>query len=305
LDAASPPQAPGLFTGYGEFVILVILYNMRLFAEGRHGETRNLSAIERLRNQRDKDLAVLSERLNAPVSTGELERRWRLARAAMRDAGIDVLFMQNNNDHMGGYVGYFTDVPATNGYPVELVFPADDEMSVVCMGPFEGIVELGPEGDTVWRGVKRVYHTPAFVTAAYTRTYGADLAAEALKPYAKATIGLDGTMQIGAATLDYLRSECLSEPRFIDATDLVDRIKAVKSAEEQVLIRTTATLQDEAMGKAFEQIRRGMRDREVAAIVPLRAERERAGHLSLRLGAGGHAVRLRSVSFPEPGHSGG
>ena len=45
---------------------------------------------------------------------------------------IDVLLMQNNNDHMGGYVRYFTDMPATNGYPNTVVFPRDDEMTVVC-----------------------------------------------------------------------------------------------------------------------------------------------------------------------------
>src|ERR1700754_900242 len=81
---------------------------------------------------------ALSERLNTPISTAELERRWSAVRAAMAAAKIDVLLMQNNNDHMGGYVKYFTDMPATNGYPNTVVFPADDEMTVVCQGPFDG-----------------------------------------------------------------------------------------------------------------------------------------------------------------------
>ena len=46
-------------------------------------------------------MATLSERLNTPISTAELERRWLLVRAAMEEQGIDVLLMQNNNDHMG------------------------------------------------------------------------------------------------------------------------------------------------------------------------------------------------------------
>ena len=74
----------------------------------------------------------LSERLQTPISTAELERRWGLIRAAMKRERIDVLLMQNNNDHMGGYVKWFTDMPATNGYPNTVVFPADDEMTVVC-----------------------------------------------------------------------------------------------------------------------------------------------------------------------------
>ena len=66
----------------------------------------------------------LSERLQTPISTAELERRWGLVRAAMKREGVDVLLMQNNNDHMGGYVKWFTDMPATNGYPNTVIFPA-------------------------------------------------------------------------------------------------------------------------------------------------------------------------------------
>ena len=56
----------------------------------------------------------LSERLQTPISTAELQRRWAAVRAAMAREKIDVLLMQNNNDHMGGYVKYFTDMPATD-----------------------------------------------------------------------------------------------------------------------------------------------------------------------------------------------
>ena len=46
----------------------------------------------------------LSERLQTPISTAELQRRWAAVRSAMAREKIDVLLMQNNNDHMGGYV---------------------------------------------------------------------------------------------------------------------------------------------------------------------------------------------------------
>src|ERR1700736_3420950 len=97
----------------------------------------------------------LSERLSTPVSTAELERRWAAIRAAMEAAAIDVLLMQNNNDHMGGYVKYFTDLPATNGYPMTLVFPRDQDMTIISQGPFGMVKELGHAGDGVRRGVKR------------------------------------------------------------------------------------------------------------------------------------------------------
>ena len=73
----------------------------------------------------------LSERLNRPISNAEMERRWAAIRSAMEAQGIDVLLMQNNNDHMGGYTKYVTDLPAVNGYPTTVVFPRDDRMTVV------------------------------------------------------------------------------------------------------------------------------------------------------------------------------
>ncbi|HWL04445.1 MAG TPA: hypothetical protein VNQ99_05835, partial [Xanthobacteraceae bacterium] len=76
------------------------------------------------------------ERLNAPISTPELERRWKAVRDVMAERGIDVLLMQNNNDFMGGYVRYFTDIPATTGYATTVVFPKDDDMTIVTHAPF-------------------------------------------------------------------------------------------------------------------------------------------------------------------------
>ena len=119
---------------------------------------------------------------------------------------IDVLLMQNNNDHMGGYVRYFTDMPATNGYPNTVVFPRDDEMTVVCQGPFGG-GETTAQGDLTWRGVKSILTTPSYASAHYTKDYDPELAAKALKPFAKGTIGYVGTYQMSFALLDYIKRD--------------------------------------------------------------------------------------------------
>src|SRR5258708_7193149 len=132
-----------------------------------------------------RDMPELSERLNTPISTAELERRWKAVRAAMERDRIDVLVMQNNNDHMGGYVKYFTDMPAGYGYPVTVVFPRDDLMTVVMQGPFGGAEELSAAGDGVRRGVKRVLTTPSYASAYYTAAYDPELAASALEPFAQ------------------------------------------------------------------------------------------------------------------------
>jgi Xaa-Pro aminopeptidase len=207
---------------------------------------------------------ALSERLNTPVSTAELERRWKAVRAAMGDEKIDVLLMQNNNDHMGGYVRYFTDMPATNGYPNTVVFPRDDDMSVVCQGPFGG-GEPTAMGDQTWRGVKRILTAPSYASAHYTKEYDPELAVSALKPYASGTIGYVGTYQMSYALLDYVK-RALPSAKFVDATEMVDRIKVTKSAEELELVRRAALMQDGAMRAAFAAVKPGMRDIEVAAV---------------------------------------
>ncbi len=218
-------------------------------------------------------MGQLSDRLQTPISTAELERRWAAVRSAMEREKIDVLLMQNNNDHMGGYVKYFTDLPATNGYPLTAVFPRDDLMTLVSQGPFGGVSNPTVNGDGVSRGVKQWLTTPSFASCHYTASYDPELAAQALAPYAGGTIGLLGTYQMSFALVDNLQKGRFSNSRFVDASDTVDRIKVIKSAEERQLIRRTAAMQDGAMHAAFAAIEPGMRDRDIAAIAQCHSQR--------------------------------
>jgi Xaa-Pro aminopeptidase len=215
----------------------------------------------------------LSERLQTPISTAELERRWAAVRAAMERDKIDVLLIQNNNDHMGGGVKYFTDLPATNGYPFTVVFPRDDLMTLVSQGPFGGVNNLTAAGDGVRRGAKQWLTTPSFASCNYTAGYDAELAAKALAPYAGGTIGLVGTAQMSFALVDYLQKGRFSNTRFVDASDLVDAIKVIKSPEEQELIKRAAAMQDGAMRAAFAAVEPGIRDRDIAAIAQCYSQR--------------------------------
>ena len=217
-------------------------------------------------------MAETSERVNTAISTAELERRWSAVRAAMAEHRIDVLLMQANNDFMGGYVKYFTDIPATNGYPATVVFPRDERMTVIGQGPFGAVRELPPEGDGVRRGTARFMGTPSYASAHFTAEYDAVLAEKALERYSGATIGLLGTAAMSFALIDYLKRGKLAKAKFIDASDMVDTVKSVKSEEELGLIRRTAAMQDAAMEAAFAAVKPGMRDIEAAAVA------EQVGH---------------------------
>jgi Xaa-Pro aminopeptidase len=209
-------------------------------------------------------MTSLSPRLNRPISTAELQRRWTAVRTAMGHAGLDVLLMQNNSDVNGGYVRWFTDMP-TNHNPTTIVFPREGAMTAVIHGP-SGARSIGPEGDGILRGVERVFGTASFASAHYTRHDDARLIAPALEPYSRGSIGLVGTYQLSYAMGSFI-AERFPDARLQEASDLVDSIKAIKSAEEQVLIYETASLQDELMALAFAAIEPGKRESDITALV--------------------------------------
>ena len=211
-------------------------------------------------------MSNLAARINTPISSRELERRWAAIRAAMAEQKIDVLLMQNNNDHMGGYVKYFTDLPAMFGYPVTVTFPRDERMCFIAQGAIGVDLPLPPEGNGLHRGVAHLMTTSSFASAPYSLKYDAEHAATALAPYVNGTIGLVGRGTLPVSLIDHLRQGKFAKTRFVDASDLVDQIKVIKSAEEIALIRRTALLQDAAMTAAFAGVKAGMTEAQVAAI---------------------------------------
>ena len=71
---------------------------------------------------------TIRAKMRSPRSQAEMERRWELARGVMREAGLDLLLAQNDNQYIGGYVRWFIDVPAVQGYPMSVMFSADGEI---------------------------------------------------------------------------------------------------------------------------------------------------------------------------------
>ena len=206
-----------------------------------------------------------AERINTPISTQELERRWKAVRKAMDAQGVDVLLMQNNDDHLGGYVKWFSDIPAMNGYPVSVIFPRDDDQMTIVEHGVTGSMEELPNGTNgLFRNVKRIYTATTFASVAYTLAYEAEAARKGLEPYAGGVVGMVGLGTLPVALMDYVR-KAMPNTKFVDATHLVDAIKCIRSEEEIALARLTAALQDQAMREAFAAIKPGMKECEVVA----------------------------------------
>jgi Xaa-Pro aminopeptidase len=207
----------------------------------------------------------MDEWLLNPISTRELERRWAAARKGMAERDIDALVLQNNNDWLGGYVRWFTDTPLSNGYPRSVIFPATDLMTVVDMGGFGARRKLDGSDD-VNRGVGEMLFTPAFTSVAYTDEYQAELVAGELERRGYRTIGWVGSGAMPHRFVARIERELAGKAKFVDATDVVDRLKAIKSEEEKEFIRKAARMQDEVFARVLGKIRPGMSDNDVTAL---------------------------------------
>ena len=235
------------------------------------------------------------ERIRTRISDAELERRWSAVRAAMVDRKVDAIIMQSTNDWLGGYVKWFTDLPATNGYPRTVIFYAESPMTVIEMGPFEGRRDLGAT-DRLHRGVGVHMTTPSFTSIAATAEYDTKLAITDMASRSLKRIGLVGAGTLPHALIKKLTAACKGKTSIVDAADLVDTIKAIKSVEEISLIREAARLQDAVFAKVVSAIKPGMRDIDVTSI---------AQHEGQRLGSeqgiflGGSAkIGIRSPFVP-------
>jgi len=236
------------------------------------------------------------ERVAFSISSGELDRRWTLAREAMREHKIDYLLMRGDEQFLGGYVRWFTDVPARDSYPFTVIFPRDEEMTLISVGAM-------PPGDPApppWavRGVKRRLSAPYFPTAHYTHTYDAQLAAGVLKEKKDAVIGLVGRSFIPVNFHEYLVAQ-LPGARFTDMTEPIDRLKAIKSGEEIGLIRRTAALQDAVLEQVRKKVRPGMRDADIHAEVLSAAVRQGSERQLILVGS---APRGVPAVFQPPHH---
>ena len=125
--------------------------------------------------------------------------------------------------------------------------------------------DLGPPAWTL-RGVQNRLTAPYFPSLYYSGAYDAELAVSTIKTRKDSTVGLVNTAQMTGMFYEYLLKN-LPDVKFVDATDLVDVIKAVKSDEEVGFLMRTVAIQDAALEYARTVIKPGRRDFEIIADV--------------------------------------
>ena len=204
----------------------------------------------------------LTEKVVHSISTSELERRWFKVREIMKREKVDFLIFQSFADYFAGYVKWFTDIPAVHEYAVTVIFPKDDEMTMISHGSSDS----SKAGPPPWmaRGVKKRLSSPYMPSLNFTTHFEAEKVVNELSQYQSLRIGLLNEGAMSAGLVQGIRKN-LKNVVFVDLTDEIDRIKAIKSPEEIERIRYSAYLHDRAMEACINATKPGVREFEIAA----------------------------------------
>ncbi|MDR1571085.1 MAG: M24 family metallopeptidase [Clostridiales Family XIII bacterium] len=202
---------------------------------------------------------IFDERIRFPISDAELKRRYEAVAAAMKERGVDLIVMSNDNQFLGGYVRYFLDIPTEQAYPVSALFSADGDLFSITSGNPDA--PLPP----AWAGrfIKERLAAPYFRTLGYTAGYDARLMVDIARRKGSKRLGLVGMDELNCVMVDCLRADSGAE--VVDFTGVMDGIRSIKSEEEIRMAWASAEMHDKGMEFARSVIKPGVFEYEIRA----------------------------------------
>ena len=203
---------------------------------------------------------MFKERIRFPMPVEELHRRHAAVKAAMEKQGIDMLLMSNDNQYLGGYIRYFTDNPAGHAYPISVMFEKTGEITTIGMGT-PSKAAFPPE----WHAavVTNRIGSPYFRSLDYTNRYDADIIVDLIKKKNIRKLGLVGMGMLGYYMVSSIKERTNVE--LVNATPLVDKIKAVKSPTELEFVKMSVKMHEESIDFVKSILRPGMFEYELHA----------------------------------------
>ena len=219
-------------------------------------------------------------------SVEERDRRWARLREEMKRAGFDALIGLPNQGHwdqFGADTRYITQIGGTQT-EVGCVLPLDGDVTAIVRGANE-IEWWGLAQDWVKdiRPSRRSYGEPVI---------------ERLKEVRAARVGVIGLSGLVRApegvvpwgTFEKIRT-ALPNVKFENATDLVQEVRSVKSAEEIAFIEKAADIIDKAIDVLIAHTKVGVRENELIAEMLREIVRQGGEPITMMLfGTGGPEV---------------
>ena len=193
-------------------------------------------------------------------SLKERDRRWGLLRSEMKKAGLHALISLPNEGHwdqFGADTRYITQI---GGFQTEVgaVFPLEGEVTAVVRGANE-IEWWGLAQDWVKdiRPSRRSYGEPVIERLKELRAERVGVVA--LSGLVRAPEGV-----VPWGTFEKIRQRLLNV-KFENATDLVQEVRSVKSAEEVAFIEKAAEIIGNAIEILIAHVKPGVRENELVA----------------------------------------
>jgi Xaa-Pro aminopeptidase len=185
------------------------------------------------------------------TSPAERARRHEALCAAMDDAGYDALLISGRGDEfVRGKIQYASDVFQWAGWGFMLL-PRNGEPSLL-VDPLGG---YSAGAGAPWVTDVRVTQSPASELAALVHDHGA----------ARGTIGVAGLADIAAAVHMRALEAALPHAMLVDATDVFDGVRAIKSAEEVAAFEEISDILRAVFTALEAEIRPGVREIDILA----------------------------------------
>lgn len=185
------------------------------------------------------------------TSPDEQRRRDAAIRTAAADAGMDALIIASRGDEfMRGRVQYLSDIFQWAGWGF-LFVPLDGVAIFIC-DPLGGF-EAATTGEGSWVEDIRLSQEPGRELADLLREHGV----------ASGDVGIAGMDDIIAAAHLQQLSEAAPNLRFVNATDVFDDVRAIKSAEELRNLEETSDILRRVFSELEAKIQPGVVIRDV------------------------------------------
>ena len=219
-------------------------------------------------------------------SLKERNRRWERLREEMQKSGLDALISLPNEGHwdqFGADTRYITQIGGTQT-EVGAVLPREDEATAVVRGANE--IE--------WWGLAQDWVTDIRPSR---RSYGEPVIdrLKEIRAERVGVIGLSGLVRapegvVPWGTFEKIR-QALPSVKFTNATDLMQKVRAVKSAEEVAFIEKAAGIIGKALDTLIVHAKVGVRENELVAEMLREVVRQGGEPITMMLfGTGGPEV---------------